>query len=253
MKGGKKMNTSPTTDPALREAMYKAFGGKCFYTGQNIGFEDMAIDHILPKSKGGLDIISNYALTSRHLNSKKSAKVDYSQIERMLYLVKTVYTPKVNKYLHKQKKLKVSKNYQFAHWSLLKQDVVKSNREYQVGVDELVIKVLPLVKIAYHLMITYNNDDYKHIESFFTPYIYIQPKNCSTTNFSTAHRRCWCCGLIPGGWRAEESPNEHKGHIHISFCSNWARETESIYHRAKDKRIDISWSTISTILNNERR
>jgi CRISPR/Cas system Type II protein with McrA/HNH and RuvC-like nuclease domain len=58
----------------LRISIYNAFDGRCFYTGMNIGFNEMHIDHIKPKSKGGEDCISNYVLSSSYINQKKQVK-----------------------------------------------------------------------------------------------------------------------------------------------------------------------------------
>lgn len=41
------------SDLKLRKAIYEAFEGRCFYTGQPVSFEKMCIDHVVPKSKGG--------------------------------------------------------------------------------------------------------------------------------------------------------------------------------------------------------
>jgi len=84
-----------TDDWKLRDSIYKAFNGKCFYTSQKVRKEDMVIDHILPKSKGGEDSVYNYVLTSKEVNSKKGAKLNLDGIEPVLYLVKTIYAPKV--------------------------------------------------------------------------------------------------------------------------------------------------------------
>ena len=92
---------SKTDNEVLREAIYKAFGGKCFYTGQEIRKEDMVIDHIMPKSSGGEDSIFNYVLTTKGVNSSKTNKVDRDGIAPILYLVKMVYAPKVLRQIKK--------------------------------------------------------------------------------------------------------------------------------------------------------
>lgn len=89
----------PISNSYLRNAIYGAFEGKCFYTGQPIKKKEMVIDHVLPKNKGGEDSIYNYVLTSKRLNAQKNAKLDESMIDRVLYIVKLIYAPKVIKLL----------------------------------------------------------------------------------------------------------------------------------------------------------
>jgi hypothetical protein len=91
------MNTDyiPISNRKLRDAVYQGFGGRCFYTGQPVLKADMAIDHIIPKNEGGKDSVFNYALTSKKLNAQKRAKLEMGMIDRMLYIVKLVYAPKV--------------------------------------------------------------------------------------------------------------------------------------------------------------
>lgn len=83
----------------LRKAIYEAYEGKCFYTGQPVAWGDMAIDHVIPKCEGGKDTIYNYVLTSRRLNSQKSARLDRDRVEAVLYIVRLVYARKVLSYL----------------------------------------------------------------------------------------------------------------------------------------------------------
>lgn len=68
-------------DPILRRAMYEVFDGKCFYTGRAIMFNDIHIDHIVPKSIGGEDCIENYVLCSQYINLKKNDRIDGWRIE----------------------------------------------------------------------------------------------------------------------------------------------------------------------------
>ena len=96
----------------LRESIYEAFDGKCFYTGQTVLFDDMHIDHVVPKIQGGRNCISNYVLTSSTLNLKKNGKLNLSMIEPVLYIIKTVYAPKVLKLLKKRRPRKKVKQFQ---------------------------------------------------------------------------------------------------------------------------------------------
>ena len=89
----------PTTHPVLRQAIYKAFKGKCFWTGLPVEFDDMHIDHAWPKVKGGADSVENYVLSSNHMNHRKFDVLDEDEIKPILYIIKTVHAPKVKRYV----------------------------------------------------------------------------------------------------------------------------------------------------------
>lgn len=49
-----------TIEDALRLALYNAYKGKCFYTGEPVPYQDFEIDHIIPESLASdIDIIKN--------------------------------------------------------------------------------------------------------------------------------------------------------------------------------------------------
>jgi hypothetical protein len=62
------------SDKHLRHAMYIAFGGKCFYTGRHVPFEEMHIDHVKPLCKGGRNCIANYVLSCQDINLLKNGR-----------------------------------------------------------------------------------------------------------------------------------------------------------------------------------
>lgn len=80
-------------NPNVRKAVYKAFKGQCFFTGRPVSEEDMVIDHLIPKSKGGPDSFENYVLTFKDLNLGKSNKHD-DKLKRMRWIVQKVYAPR---------------------------------------------------------------------------------------------------------------------------------------------------------------
>ena len=84
-----------TKDEFLRKAMYEVFGGKCFYTGRDLKFEEMHIDHIYPKSKGGEDIIENYVLCSININKHKSGRYEYDFVKVVSEINKLVFVNSV--------------------------------------------------------------------------------------------------------------------------------------------------------------
>ncbi len=85
------------SDLELRQAIYNVFKGKDYYTGQPITFQEMRIDHIVPKSKGGPDNIYNYVPTSARINARKGARFDAMAATAILAMVRTTYAPKVEK------------------------------------------------------------------------------------------------------------------------------------------------------------
>jgi hypothetical protein len=127
------LDNTPISNRKLRDAIYDAFEGKCFYTGQPVKKEDMVIDHIRPKDKGGKDSIFNYALTSKRLNAQKNTKVDDGMIDRMLYIVKLVYAPKVIKLLEVQGRVHPKRAWRRERDELRKRKQEKAEREREIG------------------------------------------------------------------------------------------------------------------------
>jgi 5-methylcytosine-specific restriction endonuclease McrA len=54
--------------------IYKRDNYTCLYTGAKLSKEQLSIDHVIPKSKGGADTWENLATCNRLLNSKKGNK-----------------------------------------------------------------------------------------------------------------------------------------------------------------------------------
>ena len=51
-------------------------GNTCQYTGKKLAKEDITIDHVTPKSRGGKDTWENLAVSSKEINSKKGNKLN---------------------------------------------------------------------------------------------------------------------------------------------------------------------------------
>lgn len=85
------------SDRQLREAVYIGFGGRCFYSGRQVEFEKMHVDHIVPVNRGGLDCIGNYALTCQEINLSKNGKYTDTFGDVVLQAVRLIYTDKVVK------------------------------------------------------------------------------------------------------------------------------------------------------------
>ena len=83
------------SDPIVRKAIYVAYNGQCFYTGRKITFEDMHIDHIIPKIKGGTDTLDNLVLSCATINLEKNAKTSPPFVAVVLEIIKLIFIPKV--------------------------------------------------------------------------------------------------------------------------------------------------------------
>jgi len=83
------------TDGALRKAIYIVFDGKCFYTGRQVTFEEMHIDHIYPKIKGGKDCIANYVLCCPYMNFKKNDIIHDKLMQVSYQCVQAFFVEKV--------------------------------------------------------------------------------------------------------------------------------------------------------------
>jgi len=84
-----------TSDIKLRKAIYSVFDGTCFYTGRRIPFEEIHIDHILPKSSGGKNNIENYVLCCGYINRKKNGNHTDEFVERVVQINKLIFVGKV--------------------------------------------------------------------------------------------------------------------------------------------------------------
>ena len=71
---------------AQRREVYDKYGGRCAYCGRPLRYEDMQVDHIIPKRKGGQDIMANYNPACRSCNHYK----DSLSLEQFRGLVRTL-------------------------------------------------------------------------------------------------------------------------------------------------------------------
>ena len=106
----KKMKTL-ISNPLIRDAVYLAYKGECFFTGRSVARDEMVIDHLIPVSKNGKDCFENYVLTFKDLNIGKSNKIDEDLINRMKSIVELVFAPRAKKIYEKLNKIKSSKKY----------------------------------------------------------------------------------------------------------------------------------------------
>jgi 5-methylcytosine-specific restriction endonuclease McrA len=57
-----------------RRRLVDAFGLACWYCGLDLAFREYHVDHILPKSNGGTDKLSNLAIACTFCNYAKSGR-----------------------------------------------------------------------------------------------------------------------------------------------------------------------------------
>jgi 5-methylcytosine-specific restriction endonuclease McrA len=75
----KKYNKMPTKKykgKPSKEAVFYRDGGIDIYTGKEINFSEATMDHILPRSRGGLDVYENVGLTTKEINNNKGNKLN---------------------------------------------------------------------------------------------------------------------------------------------------------------------------------
>jgi len=92
------INASPDfkhTAKISRYMLYKRDNGRCSYCGKEITQKESTIDHVIPKSQGGLNVWENIALSCKKCNCAKDSKTPEQAGMKLLV---TPYNPKkVNK------------------------------------------------------------------------------------------------------------------------------------------------------------
>jgi phage regulator Rha-like protein len=87
-------------DSKVREAFYIAFDGKCYYSKESLNKSHFHIDHILPKSKGGEDILCNLVVCKPDINIKKSNSYDETFVNQHQSYVSEHIAPKIEKIIN---------------------------------------------------------------------------------------------------------------------------------------------------------
>ena len=75
-----------------KNAIFVRDGGKCCYTGNKVDKKCAAVDHVIPKSKGGSNDWTNLVLTSKELNTWKGNRLN-SEIGLKLLKEPTIPRP----------------------------------------------------------------------------------------------------------------------------------------------------------------
>lgn len=156
-----------TVEAVLKEAIYEAFEGKDYYTGEEISLREMTVDHIIAKSKGGPNNIFNYVPTVESENKDKGASFIWSREGRALTDVRDIYGPRVVAILEAQGVLALR----------------AKNREY------LMLRGRKLKKPGYHIMfhgLTPELEPFiNHIFKEFTQRSDVEKKEIQRTNIMT--------------------------------------------------------------------
>jgi len=87
-------------DSQVREAFFIAFDGKCYYSKETLTKTHFHIDHILPKSKGGEDILCNLVLCKPEVNLIKADKYEGDFVEKHQSFVNQNFVPKIESILN---------------------------------------------------------------------------------------------------------------------------------------------------------
>jgi hypothetical protein len=74
----------------MRIAIHEAHGGVDYYTREPLPFDEMTLDHIIPRSKNGPDNVFNFVPTSGQENNKKGNSFTAKDLET-LEEVRTIY------------------------------------------------------------------------------------------------------------------------------------------------------------------
>ncbi len=88
------------SDSKVREAFFIAFDGICYYSKEPLSKTHFHIDHILPKSKGGEDILSNLVLCKPNINQIKSDSYNESFVNHHQNIVNRNFAPRVEAILN---------------------------------------------------------------------------------------------------------------------------------------------------------
>ena len=78
-------------DRSFRRAMFDAHSGRCFHTNAPISFDEMQIDHLIPKDFGGEDVLENLVCSSKRVNGAKSNLYDEELTERLVTSNKLIF------------------------------------------------------------------------------------------------------------------------------------------------------------------
>ncbi len=135
---------------AVRNAVYTAYKGECFYTGRSISFEKMHIDHLIPLNRGGSDSLDNYVLTFRDLNLGKRDKIDERLVQAKA-IVEMVFLPRMEKFIRDHYRKKKHKR---------KKERIKSSLKKASSINRSYSKQrLPKLTLVYHRDLFWANDN----------------------------------------------------------------------------------------------
>jgi hypothetical protein len=83
------------SDPFVRAALHRIYGGVCFWTRQPVSLEEMQVDHVWPRSQHGPDNVYNFVPACRVVNAAKRDAVDAEALTPVLAIIRLTYGARV--------------------------------------------------------------------------------------------------------------------------------------------------------------
>lgn len=84
----------PIVRALVRETIYEAHKGVCFWTRSPLSKDGFAIDHVLPISRGGPDNLFNLVPTSKQVNSIRGNALETEAVIACLSIIRMIYGPR---------------------------------------------------------------------------------------------------------------------------------------------------------------
>jgi CRISPR/Cas system Type II protein with McrA/HNH and RuvC-like nuclease domain len=74
-------DTSQDVSPANIEQMFYDQNEKCYYSGEQLTFDNISLEHKIPLSRGGLHVMDNVVWATKQINRMKGTMNDAEFIE----------------------------------------------------------------------------------------------------------------------------------------------------------------------------
>jgi hypothetical protein len=87
----------------VRESIYEVHKGMCFWTRAPLSADDFALDHVLPKSRGGPDNLFNLVPTSFRLNCIRRDAFETEAVIACLAIIRMAFGPRARHLLRKKR------------------------------------------------------------------------------------------------------------------------------------------------------
>jgi len=77
-----RLKTSTEKNRYFREHLYARDNGRCAVCGEHVEFDDMELDHVIPRTLGGEDHPRNLRVTHQRCNRSKGSKLGELRVQR---------------------------------------------------------------------------------------------------------------------------------------------------------------------------